>query len=74
MFPEGARFMQDITEVIDMSPEEKYVEVSRSAEITPKRDIDGAGIDQLVTYFDGKTYNYGRKYLMTEQESKDDTG
>ena len=57
MFPEGARFVQDINEVIDMLPEDKYNEFLKSAEITSKRENAGTGIDPLEIYFDDKTYN-----------------
>ena len=56
MFPEGAIFTQDINEVIEIIPEDKYDEVLSSMETRPKRDNTGVGIDQLVNSFYGKTY------------------
>ena len=44
MFPEGARFMQDINEAIEIFPEEKDDEVLISAENVPKRDNAAVGI------------------------------
>ena len=61
MFPEGAIFMQDINEVIDMFLEDKDDEVFRSAGSRPKRENTGAGIDRLVMSFDGKTYHSGKQ-------------
>ena len=55
MFPEGVIFMQEIDEVIKMFPEEKGGEDLSSAEIRPKRENAGAGIDRLLMYFYGKT-------------------
>ena len=51
--------MQDILEVIEMFPKEKYYEVLRSAKSIPKRENTGTGIDQFVMYFDGKIYKLG---------------
>ena len=65
MFPQGARFIQDINEVIDMFPEDKDDEFLSSAESRPKREIYGAGIDQLLMSFDGNTYSSGGKYEGT---------
>ena len=42
-----------------MFPEDKYYEVLMSAESRLKREISGAGIHQLVVYFDGKAYKPG---------------
>ena len=50
MFPEGSIFMQDINEVILMSPEEKDNEVLISTESRTKRDNAGGGIDRLVIF------------------------
>ena len=55
MFPSGARLIQGINEVINISLEEKYGEVFKSAESRPKRENASAGIDRLVMSFDGKT-------------------
>ena len=44
MFPEGARFVQDVNEVIEKLSEEKDGEVLRSAKSRPKRDNAVAGI------------------------------
>ena len=44
MFPEGARFMQDINEAIEIFPENKDDEVLISAENVPKRDNAAVGI------------------------------
>ena len=67
MFSEGEILMQNNNEVIEMLPEEKYSEVLKSAETQPKRENAGAVIDQLVMFFDGKTYKSGN-FLMMEQE------
>ena len=48
--------MEDTNEVIKMIPKEKDNEVLKSAEIRPKRENTGTGIDRLVMYFYGKTY------------------
>ena len=63
MFSEGVKFVHNINELIYIFPEEKYVEVLRSAESRPKRYNAGAGTDRLVMYFDRKTYNSGGKHL-----------
>ena len=72
MSPEGARFMQEIHEVIQMCPEEKYYGLLRSLEGRPKRENSRAGIDRLVIYFDGNTYKSGGIFIK-EQESTDET-
>ena len=46
LFLDGARFMQDINEVIKISPEQKNDEVLRSTESIPKREKAGAEIYQ----------------------------
>ena len=51
--------MQYINESIEMFTEDIDDEVLRSAEIIPKRDNNGAGIDKLVTSYDGKTCMQG---------------
>ena len=61
MFPEGTRFMQDINKAIKMFPEKKEDEVLRSTESRPKRENSSAGIDRLVTSFDGNTYKSVKK-------------
>ena len=68
MFPKGARFIQDINEVVRMFPEDKDGEVLSSAEIRPNRQNSGAWIDRLVLSFYGKTYNSGEQFLIREQE------
>ena len=70
MSPEGARFMQEIHEVIQMCPEEKYYGLLRSLEGRPKRENSRAGIDRLLIYFDGKAYKSGGN--IKQQESKYD--
>ena len=59
MFSEGVKFVHNINELIYIFPEEKYVEVLRSAESRPKRDNNGAVIERLVMSFDGNTYKSG---------------
>ena len=64
MFPEGARFIQDINKVIKIFPEEASNKVLRSAKNKPKKDNDVAGIDRLVIPFCGKIYKSGKQFLM----------
>ena len=63
MFPEVSIFMQDVNEVIKIPPEDKDSELLRRAKSRPKRENLGAGIDQLVMYFDGKIYKSGKIFL-----------
>ena len=72
MFPEVVRFMQDINEVIEIFPENKYGEVLRRAEGGLKMENVVAVIYLLVMSFDGNTYKSVKKF-MREQESKDET-
>ena len=55
--------MQDINDVIEMFPEEKYDEVLRRAESIPKRENDGAGIDRLVMFFMGTHTSRGNFFM-----------
>ena len=64
MFTEGARFVQNINEVIRMLLEEASNGVLRSAENRPKRKNYGKGIDLLVILFDGKTHKSLMHYFM----------
>ena len=70
MFSEREIFLKDRNDVIKMFPEEKDDGVLRSAESRPKRENSGAGIDQLVLTFDGKTYKSGN-FLKGGKRVKD---
>ena len=59
MFPERARFMQDINEGIEIFPEEKDNEILRRAKSIPKREYFGIGIDQLVMFLLGRHTSRG---------------
>ena len=62
MFPERARFMQDINEVIEIFPEEKDDEILRSAKNRPKKKYFGIGIDRLVMFLMGRHTSRGNVF------------
>ena len=52
-----------------MFQKEKYDEFLRIAESRPKRENTGAGIDQLVMSFDGKTYKSGKFFVRGNSQN-----